>query len=239
MAKFIIKKRKKVIEIEMPPVIGISGLSRCGKDTFAYYLARKLRKMGLISMKVSLADPIKDALDPILKRDFGISAFTNDNKEKDFNRPLLVANGTDLGRKKDENFWIDKLKAKVARNTAKNIITIISDVRHLNEVKWIQDQGGYVIHVTKINQKPANFQERYHNPIVKRIANYRVRWREFKNHAEDAERVCQFQLFDLFQKNNWSTYGKFNWYEYHQKNKNKVVDVMPPLPLISENHDGS
>lgn len=234
MAIFIIKKKGKKIELDLPPVIGISGLARCGKDTFSSFLIKKLSYIGVPSIQLSLADPIKRALDSTLKKDFGISAFTNNNEEKEFIRPLLVTYGTTLGRKKDENFWINKLEPKIQKNLERGFITVISDVRHVNEAEWIQKKGGYVIHITRIGQKPTNLQERYHNPLVKKIANYKFKWMDFLK-AEDEDymkRKISDQINAIFVKNKWSTYGKFDW-SWGKKKEEKTFDILPPLPVLS------
>jgi uridine kinase len=38
------QRRTKIVYKEIPLIFGISGLARCGKDTFAKYLSLKLKK---------------------------------------------------------------------------------------------------------------------------------------------------------------------------------------------------
>lgn len=43
---FIIKRRKKIVQKELPLIFGIAGVARCGKDTLGKYLMQKLQKNG-------------------------------------------------------------------------------------------------------------------------------------------------------------------------------------------------
>ena len=203
---FRIIKRRKIVFNEIPLLFGISGVARCGKDTLAKHLASKLEKNGTVPARVSFASAMKLDLDDFLKEKLNISAFTEDTKEKDIIRPLLVPYGTDVCRNKiNKDFWIKKIEKRVEINIKNNIITIISDVRYENEVNWIKNLGGYVIHLSRCGIKPANFEEKANDPIVKKLSDYRLKWKNFS----DEKRTCTRRISDLFRENGWSLYGKF------------------------------
>ena len=69
-----------------PNIVGVAGYARTGKDTFGGILVEELGKIGLRAKKLSLAYELKSDLDCFLSDKFGISAFTEDTKEKNFIR---------------------------------------------------------------------------------------------------------------------------------------------------------
>ena len=80
---------------ELPLIFGIGGVARCGKDTLGKHLINKLNKSGFPALNISFATELKKDLDPFLKDKLNISAFTENNSEKDIIRPMLVCWGTD------------------------------------------------------------------------------------------------------------------------------------------------
>ena len=71
-------------------VIGISGLARSGKDTLFQFLSGKLKEDNISSKRLAFADELKEECDDFLKKNIGISAFTEKNSEKEIIRPFLV-----------------------------------------------------------------------------------------------------------------------------------------------------
>jgi len=202
---FIIKRRKKIVKKELPLIFGIAGVARCGKDTLGKYLMQKLQKNGFPCLTISFASALKHDLDDFLKDKLNISAFTENNAEKDIIRPILVSYGTDVCRKLDQNYWINKIEKKVKSSINNKIIVIITDVRYENEAKWIKQNGGFVIHLSRMGQKPANFQEKLNDPILKQAADYKIKWKTFTEEKE----TCNWHINRLFFKNKWSLYGEF------------------------------
>jgi hypothetical protein len=186
--KFIIRRRKKMISKELPLIFGIAGVARCGKDTLGKHLME-----------------LKRDLDPFLKDKLNISAFTENNSEKDLIRPMLVCWGTDTCRKIDPDYWIKKIEKQVKTSINNKIIVVITDVRYENEAKWIKENGGFLIHLSRMGQKPSNFQERLNDPIVKRNADHIIKWKTFTDEKE----TCNYHLSKLFYTKGWSTYGDF------------------------------
>lgn len=203
--KFLIRRRKKIIFKELPLMFGIAGVARCGKDTLGKHLIHKLNKSGFPSIHISFASELKKDLDPFLKEKLNISSFTDITSEKDIIRPLLVCWGTDICRKIDSDYWIKKVEKQIKSSINNKIIVVITDVRYENEVKWIKENGGFIIHLSRMGQKPSNFQERLNDPIVKRQADHIIKWKTFTDEKE----TCNYHLSKLFFKNQWSTYGNF------------------------------
>jgi hypothetical protein len=202
---FLIKRRNKIVLKELPLIFGISGIARCGKDTLGKHLISKLQKSGFPTIQISFASVLKYDLDPFLKEKVNISAFTENTQEKEIIRPLLVAYGTNVCRKIDPDYWIKKIEKQVKASTSNKIIVVITDVRYENEGKWIKDNGGFLIHLNRMGQKPANFEEKVNNPIVKKIADHKIKWKTFSDEKE----TCNYHLSKLFYSKGWSTYGQF------------------------------
>ncbi len=203
--KFLIVRRNKIVTKELPLIFGISGVARCGKDTLCKHLVNKLEKSSIPCMTLSFATALKQDIDPFLKEKFNISAFTNDNHEKSIIRPLLVSYGTEVWRKLDPDIWIKKIEKRVENASKNKIIVLIPDVRYENEARWIKKNGGFLIHLSRMGIKPANFEEKVNDPIVKNIADVKIRWKTFTNEKE----TCNYHLSKLFLNQGWTTYGDF------------------------------
>lgn len=202
---FLIRRRNKIIFKKLPLLYGITGVARCGKDTLGRNLQRKFQKMGIPSISISFASALKQDLDPFLKEKLNLSAFTEVSSEKDIIRPILVCWGTSICRKLDADHWIKKIEKRVLSSIDSKIIVIIPDVRYENEVKWIQKNGGFVIHLSRMGIEPANFEEKVNDPIVKKLSNAQIQWKTFTNE----KKTCNYHISKLFLKQGWTTYGDF------------------------------
>ncbi len=120
-------------------IIGLFGKKGAGKDYYAKnFLLNQLKGNTLI---VSFADSLKlFALEQKL--------FTFDelyvNKSKK-SREWMQWYGTDIKRNQDPDYWINNLKNTIKINQLRGIDNfIITDVRFLNEIKWIKSEGGLI-----------------------------------------------------------------------------------------------
>ena len=87
-------------------LIGIAGFARSGKDS----LAKILSNLSDHCKITSFAYYLKKDIDPFLQSRLNISAFTENPKEKEIIRPLLVCWGTKVIRDKiDKEYWIRKM----------------------------------------------------------------------------------------------------------------------------------
>jgi hypothetical protein len=69
-------------------------------------------------------------------------------------RRILQFIGTDLFREfVHPNFWLFAMERRLSMSKA--VHHVISDVRFDNEAKWVQDQGGFVVHLTRASPVPA------------------------------------------------------------------------------------
>lgn len=177
----------------MKNVIGIGGVARSGKDTFAGILTLKLQQAGKTVRRVSFAEPLKAQVDEFLVKNLGITAFTPNTDEKNIIRPMLVWYGDAQRKRTNGRYWIDLAK-KIIDDTNYDFY-IITDVRYSayekDELHFIKNEmNGTLCHVSKYNKyyefganayvkefvNPANDHEKENDPKIKYAADYAVEW---------------------------------------------------------------
>ena len=161
-------------------IIGLCGHAQSGKDTFCEIAKSFLSKKKVAAARVAFADELKRDLDTLCRHHIGCSAFTEDKKQKELIRPLLVAYGTDVIRKMDEGWWIERLEKKLPLYFGQEILPIVTDVRYPNEIDWVQNQhNGVCVYITRKGVGPANKEEKINNAMLKKKADYRIMWPTF------------------------------------------------------------
>ena len=179
-------------------VIAISGVARSGKDTFCNYALEFLAQKKITAQRKSFADAIKRDVGPLCLQKIGINPYTTNTEEKSIIRPLLVAYGTDIMRKLDEDWWIERLDEDLEVCRELNITPIITDVRYPNEITWLKEKlNGVLVHVTKYGTKPPNKEEKINNPILKDSADYKIRWHA---HGDDEIIKCRKPVRAIMRK---------------------------------------
>lgn len=153
-------------------IIGIGGLRRSGKDTFARALCEVAMERGLAFATVAFADPLRQAAAAAYGVDVGV--FTDDAKKDTVcpewgitYRQMLLNLGvpaTLLGG--DHDHWVKRWRVEVAKlpekhyqtkvnpwvtGTYHDVIVAVPDVRRLNEAAVIHDAGG----VNVLVQRPG------------------------------------------------------------------------------------
>ena len=181
-------------------IIGLCGHARSGKDTFCEYAKRFLSKKKVAAARTAFADELKKDLDELCRHKIGMSAFTDDTKEKSLIRPLLVAYGTDVMRSLDENIWIDKLERTLGVHQAMEIVPIVTDVRYVNELEWIQKKhNGVCVYITRKGIGAANKEEKKNNAILKKRSDYRMMWPTFgEENIEMADKYVRRVMNKIF-----------------------------------------
>ena len=177
-------------------IIGISGLARSGKDSFYELSKPYLENNKIRHERIAFADELKSECDPFLKKNVGISAFTNDNKEKEIIRPLLVTYGTHIRRKLNPRCWIEKIEPKLKNSKDKDVF-FITDVRFKNEIDWVHDMGGLSIHITRQGIFPPNEDEKQNDPILKKTSKAKISW---GNLSEENLVEIKTEIHNIIQK---------------------------------------
>jgi hypothetical protein len=181
-------------------IIGVCGHARSGKDTFCEQAKSILSKKNIGAARAAFADELKKDLDDLCRHKIGISAFTQNSKEKEIIRPLLVTYGTEVIRKMDENWWINRLEKTLGVHQHMNLIPIVTDVRYPNEMEWIQKKhNGVVVYINRKGVGPANSEEKKNNPILKKMADYRIMWPTFgEENLNEGERFSKKIVNKIF-----------------------------------------
>lgn len=138
-------------------IIGLTGLPACGKDTFFYNAQLYCREEFKLA-RVSLGDEVRKELQHFIREHYQIDIcheyYESEGRAlKEMVRPLLQAHGL-CKREKDRDYWIKKIKPLLEYHLDEKRIPVITDVRFLNEVRFIQAAGGIVIHLA--TDKPLN-----------------------------------------------------------------------------------
>lgn len=197
-AKDIILAEPIEIEGVPPKVIGITGLARSGKDTFCHYALEFLAKKKVTCTRKSFADRLKADLNQICVKQLGFSSFTENTEEKALIRPLLVAYGTDVMRKINERWWINKLEEDLKICATLNALPIITDIRYENEMEWLRGKlGGVCVHITKEGVVPPNKQEAQRDPLLKKASDYTLSW---PHYGMDDIKKCRPRVTKLMKR---------------------------------------
>lgn len=132
-------------------LIGLAGRARSGKDTVAERLSA-----GYGLQRLALADPIKDAVAAML----GVERVVLDAYPKEMEiadlgaspRKLFQTLGTEWGRETiGRDMWLTLIGRRwrhVIRQPHFSGV-VITDVRMSNEVAWVRNNGGVIIHVER------------------------------------------------------------------------------------------
>ena len=137
-------------------ILGLSGAAGAGKDTVADGIVDYAKRIGT-ARKMSFADPMRSMLEAL-----GVPPhYMTDRalKERDIPalgrsyRQLAQTLGTEWGRAlHGDDFWIKALALRADQATED--IVVIPDVRFPNEARWIEQQGGLLIHVSRPGLDP-------------------------------------------------------------------------------------
>jgi hypothetical protein len=155
-------------------------------------LAQKYYKLvGVACHRFAFADELKKELDAFLVDNFEISAFTEDEKEKEIIRPLLVSYGMAKREISNGMYWISKIEPHIKKYPSPEKHAIVTDVRFGNEVDRINKMGGVSIHITREGNIPPNEEEAFNDPIVKAKCQAHFVWRNFKNFDVGEDRIYE------------------------------------------------
>jgi hypothetical protein len=137
-------------------IIGLSGPAGAGKDTAADAIVDYAKRIGT-GRKLSFADPMRAMLEAL-----GVPPhYMTDRSLKERPVPALGRSyrqlaqtlGTEWGRgQHGDDFWVKALALRA--EAAKEDILVIPDVRFPNEARWIETQGGFLVHVSRPGVAP-------------------------------------------------------------------------------------
>ena len=169
--------------------IGISGVAGCGKNTLSEIIIKLLQRLELPYRELSIAKNLKQEVSWVSRELYGINSSNCTREEKDTIRPLLVAHGEIKRKLSNGRHWVEMLNKELAPDK----INIITDIRYnkyeKDEVFWLKNEiNGVLIHLSRYDQvnggrvyfSPANEEERANDPILKREADFLLKWKSEK-----------------------------------------------------------
>jgi len=176
-------------------IIGLVGFARTGKNSFAEFLIENIDenpKPSCTFKLISFAYALRQELDSFLISKLGISAFTEDPKEKEVIRPLLVCWGTQIMREHiDPNYWIKSIQKTIEINRKNNIYSIITDVRFENEVLWLKEMGGISIFIEREEVGPKNADELDYTSPLKMKCDLVFNWPTLSSFETQGKRLVR------------------------------------------------
>lgn len=164
-----------------PLILGLSGVARSGKDSFATLLIEHLASLGQPAARWAFADQLKRELEPVIWAKYGLSVWSQVSAEKAIFRDDLVAHGRLRRTESNGTYWVKQIDASVRAGLAAGVHQIITDCRYAtheeDEADWIKSLGGKVVYIERILidgssiLEPANEEERLNTFRVKAQAD--------------------------------------------------------------------
>lgn len=130
----------------MRPIVGLIGYGRSGKDTLAAQLTEYKR--------LAFADALKREVGTMLKA-VGIEVDLH-GEDKGAWRDLLIYWGRKR-RETDKHYWLKKVAYDIVRQPDERFV--VTDVRYLNEAKWIKDHEGVLVYINRPGYKAVSEEE--------------------------------------------------------------------------------
>jgi hypothetical protein len=184
-----------------PLYIGISGVSRSGKDSLAIEIEKIIRAYigNVFIYKSSLAQPLKEDCAAFIKNHLNLNVFTDKTEEKSIFREFLVWYGKVKRQQSEGKHWTNLLDERI-KNFQPDIC-IVPDIRYQqyrqDEVNWLKSKNRNVlIHLQRIAingeiVQPANMDESINDSILQDMADYKIVWPTF---IEDGKDECMREI---------------------------------------------
>lgn len=128
-----------------PFILGLHGLKRSGKDTFAEQFCRTMQEVNNAAWHInSFADPLRKLGQAM----FGINEA---NREVEIpgigktGRQFLQIVGTEVVRQFHPDTWVKSFAHRISGER----LVVCTDVRFNNEAQYIKDNGGLIVHIRR------------------------------------------------------------------------------------------
>ena len=163
-------------------IIGIGGLKRSGKDTFARVVADVARADGIAVTVIAFADAVRQAAAAAYGVD--AAAFTDDARKDTIceawgitYRQMLINLGEAM-RGVDADHWVKAWRRVAARHNRtceygqesdKPLLVLVPDLRRVNEAQAIHDAGG----MTVLMRRPGVEWDGHETEVLAHLAQHR------------------------------------------------------------------
>jgi hypothetical protein len=122
-------------------IIGLHGKKQSGKNTFAR-LAMAMCKVSCFEL--AFADSLKQEVAAAC--DITMEEI---ERKKSLYRPMLQWWGTEFRRSVTDDYWVRRIADKIVKLPSDTSVCFITDVRFINEAKFIKDIGGVLIKIKR------------------------------------------------------------------------------------------
>jgi len=160
-------------------IIGIGGLKRSGKDTFARVVADVAQRQGFVVAVIAFADAVRQAAAAAYGVD--AAAFTDDARKDTVceawgitYRQMLINLGEAM-RDVDADHWVKAWRRAVAKvplyatGTYHPVLVLVPDLRRVNEAQAIHDAGG----LTVLMRRPGVEWNGHDTEVLAHLAQHR------------------------------------------------------------------
>lgn len=137
-------------------ILATTGFARSGKNTLANFLQSQITQdfPNLIVKQFSFAYHLRVEINDFLIERFNISAFTEDPKEKEIIRHMLIGYGNAKRAGSNNKYWIEKLEKQI--NESDCDVALITDLRFAendeDELGWLKSNKGNSIHIRRFSK---------------------------------------------------------------------------------------
>lgn len=135
-------------------IIAFTGLAGSGKTTASDYLVQKygFKKINFKDALVAeMKDRLGDTLEQLVQMYYtahGIKSVDElFQKKPPVMRALLQNYGTEVRRRDDDNYWVNRWSATIDNCNSENVV--VDDCRFLNEAKVVKDYSGTIIRIVR------------------------------------------------------------------------------------------
>jgi hypothetical protein len=133
-------------------VTGFTGKMRSGKTTASDYLLKNYADHVKVNFKDALIAELWANFRPLIEEVCAQEGILPEDifaVKPPVIRKLLQGYGTEVRRKDDPNYWINKWKEAVQKQLDAGKWVVCDDVRFINEGDAIRDMGGIVVRITR------------------------------------------------------------------------------------------
>lgn len=179
--------------MSFPQIFAVGAEKRVGKDTLCDRLIQNFKLSGIQSVKLSLAEPLKNSCKCIVMNEFGIDIHNCSDQEKELVRPLLVTVAAVHRTRTRGHYFVSKLLNKIVNSPSLNSLNAIfvSDLRfdeygESDELETLRNVGAKIIHLGLITPDGSSLKsniesEIKNSPLIEKKADYPMFWFQEKN----------------------------------------------------------
>jgi len=187
-------------------IIGISGVSRAGKDTLYQGLLDAYPEYTFT--RLSIADFIRIELADFIINHTGISVWNSTPEEKEIYRPLMVWYGNIKRQQTQGKYFLDRLQEQLHTRSVyvNSDYCVITDIRFkefvFDEPDWVKSKGGTMIHLRRLDDTctsipPNNELESKNDPILYQLSDISITWPTIPTQEGIVEYIRTLELLPL------------------------------------------